>query len=66
MRLSLGHATNSLLTENYQLTAPVGLRIGREFLDTFPWLFISLLFISLVVALCDGPGEEVAVALTEC
>jgi hypothetical protein len=32
--MAFEHPAN-MLPENYQLTAPVGLRIGREFLDTF-------------------------------
>ena len=40
IRLSIEHATDSL-TENYQLTASVGLRIGREFLEPFPAVYQS-------------------------
>ena len=59
------HVTDSPLTENYQLTASVGLRIGREFLEPFPDCLPVSFFISLVVALRDGPGEEVVSALSE-
>ena len=46
-----------LLVENYQLTASVGLRIGREYLDTL--LLSQQLFISFARScVMRAPGEE--------
>jgi len=48
-----------LLVENYQLTAPVGLRIGWEFLQK-PDLFFEddCLFIVLASAAVEGEQER--------
>ena len=45
-----------LLVENYQLTALVGLRIGKEFLDTFNHVVIP--FHQFGFASRRSPGEE--------
>ena len=45
-----------LLVENYQLTAPIGLRIGREFLDTIHHVVIP--FHQFGFASPRSPGEE--------
>jgi hypothetical protein len=49
-----------LLVENYQLTASVGLRIGREFLATTSYLFISPFGSSLRVL---ESGEETCLSV---
>ena len=52
--------TTFLLVENYQLTASVGLRIGREFLATISFAHVAstFFFIRSLALIRQEPGEE--------